>query len=70
MADQNKNDTDQAVEEGKLTWNVHYDGWRGPVATRWAVRGFPTVYVIDRQGRIAETTRRDLSKKVADLLHE
>jgi thiol-disulfide isomerase/thioredoxin len=70
MADQNKTDTDESVAEGKLTWNVCFDGWRGPVATRWAVRSFPTVYVVDREGQIAATTRRDLKKKVTELLHE
>jgi peroxiredoxin len=68
MADENRADTDGAVTEGKLTWNVHWDGWRGPVATRWAVRSFPTVYIIDRQGKIAATNRRDLTKIVAELI--
>jgi hypothetical protein len=70
MADENREDTDEAVSEGKLTWNVHWDGDRGPVATRWGVLGFPTVYVIDPKGQIASVRlrREELPKKVAELL--
>ena len=34
MNDEQRGDTESAVSEGKLTWNVHWDGFRGPVATR------------------------------------
>jgi thiol-disulfide isomerase/thioredoxin len=70
MADENRGDTEQAVTDGKLTWNIYWDRHRGPVATRWAVLGFPTVYVIDRNGQIAAVgpRRDDLKKTVAELL--
>jgi thiol-disulfide isomerase/thioredoxin len=53
MTDEKKADAEEASTNGKVTWNIHWDGHRGPVATQWAVTGFPTVYVIDRKGRIA-----------------
>jgi hypothetical protein len=36
-----------------MTWNVHWDGFRGPLATRWAVDSFPAVYVVDGHGLVA-----------------
>jgi thiol-disulfide isomerase/thioredoxin len=70
MADEKRQDTEDAISEGKLTWNVHWDGRKGPIATRWAVRGFPTVYVIDKNGEIAGFGLRgqELRDKVAALL--
>jgi len=70
MHDENRADTDNAVSEGKLTWNVYWDGFRGPVSTHWAVRGFPTIYVFDRNGLMAGEDLRgqDLKDKVGQLL--
>ncbi|MBA3313220.1 MAG: TlpA family protein disulfide reductase [Planctomycetota bacterium] len=70
MADEQRSMTERAVTEGKLTWNIHWDGWRGPIATRWAVIAFPTVYVIDRRGNIAGIDLREpeLTKQVEELL--
>lgn len=70
MADEHQADAEEGVASGKLTWNVHWDGRRGPVATRWAVTGFPTVYVVDTEGRIAEIGLRgeELRAEIARLL--
>jgi thiol-disulfide isomerase/thioredoxin len=72
MADEKRQDTEEAVSEGKLTWNVHWDGRRGPIATRWAVRGFPDVYVIDRNGEVAacDLYGHELRDKVTQLLDD
>ena len=41
-----------AMEREKITWPSFFDGGGtdGPVATRWGVRGWPTIYVIDHKG--------------------
>ena len=36
-----------------MTWRSWWDGGQeGPTATRWNVRGWPTIYVIDHEGVI------------------
>jgi hypothetical protein len=44
----------KAMEKEKITWRSFYDGGGtgGPIATRWRVSGWPTLYVIDAEGRI------------------
>ena len=43
-----------ALEEKELTWRSWWDGGNtsGPIATRWNVSGWPTIYVLDAQGTI------------------
>ncbi len=69
MADQKLADTTEVVETGKITWNVAWDGSRGPIATQWAVQEFPTVYVIGPDGTVAGVGLRgdDLREKIAQL---
>lgn len=69
MADENEDVSREAVESGKMTWNVSWDGHRGPVATRWAVQSFPTIYVIDSSGKISALGLRghELRSKIAEL---
>lgn len=69
MADDKREDTTEAVDSGKLTWDVSWDGFRGPIATKWAVTSFPTVYLIGPDGRVAAFGLRgeQLRAKVAEL---
>ena len=44
-----------AVEKNQLTWPSFWcgpEGTRGPIPTKWAVGGWPTLYVIDHEGVI------------------
>lgn len=70
MADETRAETEDAISDKKLTWNVHWEGLRGPLATRWEVTAFPTVYVIDPQGRMAATGLKGegLKSAVTELL--
>jgi hypothetical protein len=72
MVDDERKDTEEAVASGKLTGNVHWDGARGvrgSISTLWSVTAFPTVYVIDAEGRIASGGHgEELAAKIAELL--
>lgn len=72
MADEDRKDTLDAFTSGKLPWNVYWDDYRGPIATRWSVTDFPTVYIIGPDGRIAAKQLRgqDLEAKIVELVEE
>ena len=69
MVDKDLADTIEAVESGKITWDVAWDGDRGPIATRWAISRFPTVYVIGRDGIVTGVDLRgdELTDRIVDL---
>ena len=63
----------KSIREGEITWRCWFDGGRdGPITSRWNVRSFPTVYVIDAEGVIREVGLRgdDLDRAVERLLGE
>ena len=51
-------DTEQryraALKEGGITWPSWFDGGSpgGPIATKWSVEAWPTIYVLDARGVI------------------
>lgn len=61
------------LAEQEITWRQAVDGdTSGPLATRWNVHGWPTIYVLDAEGRIRFRDLRDeaLEKAVNELLSE
>ena len=70
MRDETDKHAREAIESGKLTWDIAVDGDPGRITARWGVTGFPEVYVIGKDGRIAYTELRDeaLKTKVAELI--
>ncbi|HMQ22709.1 MAG TPA: TlpA disulfide reductase family protein [Planctomycetota bacterium] len=64
----------EIVAEKKLAWPSFFDGGfiGGPIATRWGVRGWPTVYVIDSKGaiRFKNTRGPALDNAIEALLAE
>jgi len=63
-----------AAKREDLTWPMIFDGGGtdGPVATKWGVRGWPTIYVIDADGVIRARDVRDaeMTKVVEGLVKE
>ncbi|MGD9634757.1 MAG: TlpA family protein disulfide reductase [Pirellulales bacterium] len=59
-----------AKQDGKITWDVGCDGIPGDICTAWAVDSFPTIYVIEQEGKIAAVNLRgkQLRWKVEQLL--
>jgi len=54
MGDQTIDTVQEAVADKKITWPLWWDGGgtHGPLATRWNVRGWPEIYVLDHRGTI------------------
>ncbi len=42
------------IDEGTVTWPCIWDGGsaQGPIAGAWGVHGWPTFFLIDREGKI------------------
>jgi hypothetical protein len=56
-----------------ITWRQAIDGGTdGPWATRWNVRGWPTIYVLDAKGviRYRDVREKDMDEAIAKLLEE
>ena len=49
-----------AMKENDITWRSFWDGGStgGPIATRWAVTGWPPIYILDHKGVIRFKNRR------------
>ena len=49
-----------AIEENNITWPSFWDGGDiyGPIATKWNVWGWPTIYIIDHEGIIRDKDKR------------
>lgn len=71
--------TDETLEqaqktaaEHKMDWPCWFDGANGPILRDLNILRWPTIYVLDRDGRIAAKNIRgeDLDVKVAELMEE
>ena len=53
-SDRDRDDLKKVAAKEGITWRSFWDGGStdGPIATRWNVRGWPTVYLIDHEGKI------------------
>lgn len=67
-----RSDFEQGVEEFGVNWLVAYQGMEAAISELYQVRGYPTMYVLDADGRIAATSLRGkaLGAKVDALLAE
>jgi thiol-disulfide isomerase/thioredoxin len=73
MADSELKTVRQAIDKGDMTWQAVWDGEAGPIASKWNVTRFPTLYVFDQRGIIRSrnaTDGRELETIVAGLLKE
>jgi len=60
-----------ALKRESITWRSYWDGgntsW--PIASRWNVRGWPTIYVLDQKGMIRyKNVRGSAMDKAVDAL--
>ncbi len=64
----------EAIVRENITWPSLWDGGdtSGPIATKWGVRGWPTIYIIDHEGIIRDKNKRgeEMDEVVDKLLAE
>ena len=61
------------LKEQNITWRQAVDGdTSGPIATKWNVQGWPTIYILDAKGVIRYRDLRDqeMENAVKTLLKE
>jgi len=60
------------LEEENITWRSFWngeEGTRGPISTHWNVSSWPTIYVLDHEGRIRfKNVRREAIDEAVDQL--
>ena len=63
-----------AMKREKITWPFFWDGGNtnGPIAKKYGVRGWPTIYVLDHKGVIRHKNVRgeQMDQAVDELLKE
>ena len=72
-SDGDADDVKKVLAERQITWRQAVDGdTSGPLATKWNVNGWPTIYVLDAKGVIRYRDVRDdeMEKAVLTLLEE
>ena len=74
-SDTDRDATKKSMSDRGLSYRTWWDGYltdntAGPIATNWAVSGWPTVYVIDASGviRFVDLRQEDLLKGVRQVL--
>src|SRR5881409_3777175 len=61
----------QVIKKEKMTWRSWWDGGgtSGPIAGKWNVHGWPTIYVLDEKGVIRyKNVRGEAMDKAVDEL--
>ncbi len=53
-SDEDREKLKETMIEEEITWRSFWNGGgtSGPISTRWNVRGWPTIYVMDHEGVI------------------
>src|ERR1700733_11269382 len=61
------------LKDRELTWRQAIDGsTSGPLATKWNIHGWPSIFVVDAKGviRYRDVRGEDMDKAVDELLAE
>ena len=73
-SDPNKAKLKEVLKKEQITWRSWWDGGStyGPIASKWNVTGWPTVYVLDAEGviRYRDVHDKELDEAVDKLLQE
>ena len=72
-SDGNRKALQAVLQKEHITWRSWWDSsTQGPIATRWSVNSWPTIYVLDARGviRYKNINGDELDKAVGTLLKE
>jgi hypothetical protein len=72
-SDEDREDLKKVLLKESITWPSWFDGGTaGPIAKKWNVQGWPTIYVLDAKGviRFKEKRDKELDEAVDTLLKE
>ena len=73
-SDHDREGLKKTLKEENITWRSWWNGGstNGPIATRWNVQSWPTVYVLDAKGviRYKDVREKSLDEAVDALLKE
>jgi hypothetical protein len=70
-SDKDREDLKMVMEKEQITWRSWWDGGStsGPIATKWNIHGWPTIYVLDGKGVIRyKNVRGEAMDKAVDQL--
>jgi hypothetical protein len=67
-SDKDRDECKQKNKEQQITWRSFWNGGStsGPISTKWNVRGWPTLYIIDAEGVIRHKFLGSPGEKVLD----
>jgi hypothetical protein len=73
-SDSDREKLKEVLKKEEITWRSWWDGGStsGPIASKWNVTGWPTIYVLDAKGviRHRDVRGKDLDEAVDKLLQE
>jgi hypothetical protein len=73
-SDEKRDSLKKVLEKENITWRSWFDGGntQGPIASKWNVSGWPTIYVLDQNGviRYKNPDEHAMDKGVDQLLEQ
>ncbi len=73
-SDRDRDKLKERMAEEEITWPSFFDGGGtgGPIASAWNVSGWPTIYVLDAEGRIRfkDVRGEDMDAALEELMGE
>jgi len=73
-SDRDREKLKEVLKKEEITWRSWWDGGStcGPIASKWNVTGWPTIYVLDAKGviRYRDVREKKLDEAVDKLLQE
>jgi hypothetical protein len=73
-SDADRKELKKILEKEKITWRSWFDNGTtgGPIATKWHVQGWPSLYLVDHKGVIRDKSlgSKDMDKLIEELVKD